>query len=178
MGTHHAPHRPDGLGGLVGRGALTAVAALALAGGGAGVAFAGDGPTGGDQDAASHSADHGDDCSCGGHDGQAGGPGVVSTPTDGAASVTTSGTGEDSRIPRASSPGANVAATAPDGAVRPSRTQAPGSRPGNTGEGDARGEVAARLRHSSADGPDSTEAGGACRPTATSTPAAPDNGFG
>lgn len=70
MGTHHAPHRPDGLGGLVGRGALTAAAALALAGGGTGVAFAGDGPTGGDQDAASHSADHGDDCSCGGHDGQ------------------------------------------------------------------------------------------------------------
>ena len=60
----------------------------------------------------------------------------------------------------------------------PSSTQAPGSRPGNTGEGDARGEVAARLRHSSADGPDSTEAGGACRPTATSTPAAPDSGFG
>jgi hypothetical protein len=68
MGTHHAPNRHDGLGGLVGRGALTAVAALALAGGGAGVAFAGDAPTG-DQDA-SHGSDQGDHCSCGGHDGQ------------------------------------------------------------------------------------------------------------
>ncbi len=52
----------------MGRGALTAVAALALAGGGAGVAFAGDAPTG-DQDA-SHGSDQGDHCSCAGHDGQ------------------------------------------------------------------------------------------------------------
>lgn len=66
MGTHHAPQQPDGLGGLVGRGALTAVAALALAGGGAGVAFAGDAPTAGDQEAGP-SADHGDDCSCDGY---------------------------------------------------------------------------------------------------------------
>jgi hypothetical protein len=69
MGTHHAPQQHHGLGGLVGRGALTAAAALALAGGGAGVAFAGDAPSGGDQDA-SQSQDHGDDCSCDGHDGR------------------------------------------------------------------------------------------------------------
>jgi hypothetical protein len=62
MGSHHAPQQHHGLGGLVGRGALTAAAALALAGGGAGVA-----PAGGDQDA-SQSRDHGDDCSCDGHD--------------------------------------------------------------------------------------------------------------
>jgi hypothetical protein len=58
----------DRLGGLVGRGALTAVAALALAGGGTGVAFAGDVPGDGGPEA-SQGQDHGDDCSCEGHDG-------------------------------------------------------------------------------------------------------------
>jgi hypothetical protein len=67
MGTHHATQRDDRLGGLVGRGVLTAAAALALAGGGAGVAFAGDGPSERGPDA-SQGQDHGDDCSCDGHD--------------------------------------------------------------------------------------------------------------
>lgn len=68
MGTHHATQQDDRLGGLVGRGVLTAAAALALAGGGTGVAFAGDAPaeTGPDT---SQAQDHGDDCSCEGHDG-------------------------------------------------------------------------------------------------------------
>ena len=72
----------------------------------------------------------------------AGGPAVVCTHTDGAASRTTSGTGEDSRIPRASSPGPSDVPVAPLDAVRPSRTHAPASRPGKTGDAGASGEVA------------------------------------
>jgi hypothetical protein len=68
MGTHQATQRDDRLGGLVGRGVLTAAAALALAGGGTGVAYAGDVP-GDDGPDTSQAQDHGDDCSCGDHDG-------------------------------------------------------------------------------------------------------------
>ena len=56
MGVHTMQRDTDRLGGLVGRGALTAVAALALVGGGAGVAFADEAPADAGHDATASQA--------------------------------------------------------------------------------------------------------------------------